>query len=259
MVRPVNPQTRSVGNRGDILKHSALVELAHALTQRGSRVHYIDTHSFLLHSATNEARWKRELDAYIAIPAFARYAHIEREALERTDRYRCSAGLALDVLGVHCVSATLGEAHAATRDELREQLRAEQLTHANVVDDAVAALREMSGQGPTTLLIHVDPFSLTPALWASLAPWLDSLCGPPIEAVLVVYRYTRMAPSAWPPAPRGMLGPLAQVRGGTHELAAYGSPGLNELVCEVCTNLRWKVQPAGQGDEPAQRRAGSAW
>ena len=242
MARPVNPQTRSVGNRGDILKHSALVELALALTQRGSRIHYIDTHSFLLHAATDEARWQRELDAYMATPAFARYAHVERESLSRTGRYRCSAGLALDVLGAHCVSATLGEAHAATRNELREQLRTEQLTHANVVEDAVTALRETSVQCPTTLLIHIDPFSLTPELWASLAPWLDSLCGPSVQAVLVVYRYTRMAPSAWPPAPRGMLGPLAQIRGGPHELAAYGSPSLNELVCEVCASLRWRMQ-----------------
>jgi hypothetical protein len=257
MARPVNPQARSVGNRGDILKHAALVELAHSFRQRGTRAHYIDTHSFLLQSTADETRWQRELQEYARHSAYERYTHIEHESFARTGRYRCSAGLALDVLGDHCASAILGEANAETRAELREQLGTEQLQHVNVVEDAVAALRGMVTARPASLLIHIDPFSLTPELWATLAPWLDKLCATSVDAALLVYRYTRMAPSPWPKAPAGMLGPLAQIRGGPHELAAYASPGLRELVCNISSGLRWKQLPEA-GDEAAQRRAGSA-
>jgi hypothetical protein len=93
--------------------------------------------------------------------------------------------------------------------------------------------------------VHVDPFSLTPDRWARLAPALDAACAGAADAVIVVYRYTRSARSAWPTAPEGTLGPVTQIRGGPHEIAAYASPGAADEVRDVCDALGWERELLG--------------
>jgi hypothetical protein len=41
------------------------------------------------------------------------------------------------------------------------------------------------------LLVHVDPFSLTAEIWASMAPALDAMSARSAAAVFVLYSYTR--------------------------------------------------------------------
>lgn len=244
MPRVTNRQSRSVGNLGDILKHAALVELASLLADTRSTVCWVDTHTFLLHAPPADLeRWRREIDEMSARPAYARYARLERACLEQTSRYRCSSGLVLDVLGHRRGAAVLGEANGATREELREQLRAEQLANVRVTDDAAAALEVALEAADTAdaTLVHVDPFSLSPELWASLSARLDALVARSSDFVLVAYRYTRMAPSSWPAAPSGTTGPVGETRGGPHELAVYASPRLADPVRTVCAGLGWRL------------------
>lgn len=245
MARSVNRQVRSVGNLGDILKHAALIELASKLRERCGSVRYIETHTFLLHApASDLTRWTREIETLVAErEAYARYAAIERAHLARTGRYRCSSGLVIDQLGEHRSSTWLGEAHAETRDELRAQVEEEQLSLVTIVKDAEDALREAVIPEGSALLVHIDPFSLSPELWARLAPALDASCARAGETAVVVYRYTRSAPSAWPIAPNGTLGPVAKTRGGPHELAVYTSIGIADSVREICFNLGWQLEP----------------
>ncbi len=244
MRRRENRQSRSVGNLGDILKHAALFELASVLARSRSTVRWVETNTFLLHAPLADAeRWKREVDQLAsAHPAYAGYAAFQRDALARTAHYRCSSGLVIDVLGERRVSATLGEADGLTRDALREQIREERLANVVVADDDVAAVRAASVAPGGCLLVHVDPFALPPDRWAGLAPGLDTLCSGAAEAVIVVYRYTRSAPTAWPSAPRGTRGPVAQVRGSPHEIAAYASPGIADAVRNVCGSLGWGLE-----------------
>lgn len=241
MLRSENRQTRSVANLGDILKHAAIVELGHTLAEHFGAVLFVDTHSFLLHAPPHDlARWQREVDERLARhPAYARYAARERDALAKTGRYRCSSGLALDVLGGARGAASLGEANGQTRATLREQLREEHRADVHLSDDALGALRS-APEGARAALIHVDPFALTPALWSRLSPALDALCARTTDVALVLYRYTRSAPSPWPAAPTGTLGPVAETRGGPHELAAYASSGPRDLVLGVCESLGWR-------------------
>lgn len=241
VLRSENRQARSVANLGDILKHAALVELGHALADGFGPVLFVDTHTFLLHAAPNDPeRWQHEVEERAArYPAYARYAARERAALAETGHYRCSAGLALDVLGAARGSASLGEANGQTRATLREQLRDERRADVQVSDDALDALR-CAPEGARAALIHVDPFALTPALWSRLSPALDALGTRTSDVALVLYRYTRSAPSPWPAAPIGMLGPVAEIRGGPHELAAYATLGLRDLVLGVCESLGWR-------------------
>lgn len=244
MARVTNHQSRSVGNLGDILKHAALLELASTLASSSSSVGYVDTHTFLLHAPIADLeRWRREAESRSsAHPAYAKYLSAERDSLARTSRYRCSSGLVLDALGDRCAAATLGEANGVTRAELREQLREAPRASSIVADDAVAALRGASAwiERAGALLVHVDPFALSADLWATLSPGLDALTTRANGAVIVLYRYTRGAPSAWPRAPVGTIGPVVETRGGPHELAAYASPSQADMVRGVCSTLGWR-------------------
>jgi len=242
MGRPANRQSRSVGNLGDILKHAALVEIAAMLAARGS-VRFVDTHAFLLHAAPSDPeRWGREIDDLVARhPAYARYAALERQSMARCGHYRCSAGLTLDVLGDRRAGAVLGEADGATRAELREQIAAEDLADVVVVDDAAIVDRAVAAVA-ASLLVHVDPFSLSLRDWAAIAPALDAISARPSEAIVfVVYRYSRNARTPWPAPPRGTSGPVAETRGGPHELAAYASSAITEQVRAVCSALGWRA------------------
>jgi len=238
MGRPTNRQSRSVGNLGDVLKHAVLVALAEKLAP----THYVDTHTFLLQAPKAElAQWNAEVARVVsAHPVYGRYAAMERASLSRTGEYRCSSGLMVDVLGDRA-TLVLGEANAVTRAELKEQVRGEQHPNIHVVEDAIAALRHPRADAGG-LLVHIDPFALSAELWSSLAPGLDTLCESASDVALVVYRYTRSAPSAWPIAPRGTNGPVAQTRGGPHELAVYASVARVEAVQEVCASLGWRIE-----------------
>ena len=244
MARSANRQSRNVGNLGDIIKHGALVELASLLANASSSVSYVETHTFLLHAPlARRERWSGELDDLVCKhPAYARYAALERDSLARRGGYRCSSGLVMDALGDRRATAVLGEADAATRAELSEQIAEEDLPNAWVVDDAAAIDRDARVGSGGAVLVHVDPFTLSPALWASVAPALDAIFARSTEAVLLVYRYTRCAPSPWPLAPAGTLGPVAQIRGGPHEIAAYASPGIMAAVRDVCESLGWRLE-----------------
>ena len=236
-----NQQSRSVGNRGDILKHAALVELASLLAGRDAPVAWVDTHTFLLHApAADRETWSRETDGLVARhPAYARYAGLQRAFFERTSHYRCSSGLAVDVLAERRRCAVLGEANALTRSELLEQVANEQLEHVWVVGAASSVDRPPRVSAGGAVLVHVDPFALSDADWSSFAPGLDAIAERSAEAIFVVYRYSRSARAAWPPAPRGTVGPVAEIRGGPHEVAAYASPAIADAARAVCLALGW--------------------
>jgi hypothetical protein len=163
-----NRQHGHVGNLGDVTKHAALVELAAMLAERFASVSFVDTHTFLLHAPlANAELWRREADSRLAKqPAYARYVELERAYLQRTGEYRCSSGLVLDVLGEQLACAVLGEANGLTRAELKGQLAKEQHTRVHVVDEARAVDREARVPSAGALLVHVDPFTLTPEAWA---------------------------------------------------------------------------------------------
>lgn len=237
-----NRQSRSVGNLGDILKHAALVELASLLATRSARVSHVDTHTFLLHApAADRATWSREVDALVARhPAYARYAGLERASFERTSHYRCSSGLLVDVLAARRGCSVLGEANARTRGELAEQVAREELRQVWVVDSAAVVDQPARVPPGDAVLVHVDPFALSAADWATFAPGLDAIAERSAESVFVVYRYSRSARVDWPAPPRGTVGPVAETRGGPHEVAAYASPATADAVRDVCFSLGWR-------------------
>ena len=90
----VNSQDRNVGNRGDILKHAALVALAELMATR-TNLRYLETHAYRLVAPCDAERWSLELHSLRRDHAFERYAALEKTWVER-GLYRCSVGLALE-------------------------------------------------------------------------------------------------------------------------------------------------------------------
>jgi hypothetical protein len=217
------------------------VELATLLARDRSDVSFVDTHTFQLNAPLRDrARWEREVSALAAqYPAYERYAALERESFEKRSLYRCSSGLVLDALGSARTCAVLAEANARSRAGLSFELGAERFENVVVTNDAARvddAARVLAGGA---LLVHVDPFSLSPALWSEIAPALSAMSARSADAAFVLYRYSRMARAPWPAAPKATSGPLMETRGGPHELAAYASPGLAAAVRDVCARLGW--------------------
>jgi 23S rRNA A2030 N6-methylase RlmJ len=236
-----NRQSGHVGNLGDIIKHAVLVELASMLAERSEPVSFVDTNTFLLHAPlANAERFHREAEAHVAKhPAATRYLELERAHLARTGDYRCSSGLVLDALGDRRACAVLGEANGLTRATLKEQLVEEGHRDVHVVDDASAVDRGgwVPAGGP--LLVHVDPFSLTPEAWAPMAPALDAMSSRSSAAVFVLYSYTRAARTEWPTAPTGTSF-IAENRGAPHEVAIYASTSLAESVSAIAASLGFR-------------------
>ncbi len=238
-----NRQLGNVGNRGDIIKHAALVQLASMLARSPSLVAFVDTHTFQLHAPlAGRARWEREVDELAAVhAAYEPYAKLERASLARADHYRCSSGLVIDVLGDRRACAVLGEANARSRAVLSAQLAGERLANVLVVDDASAVDRAATVASGGALLVHVDPFSLSLETWAAFAPALDAITARSAATALVAYRYSRNARTSWPVAPAGTVGPVAETREGPHEVATYASPTLVDAVRDVCAALGWRI------------------
>jgi hypothetical protein len=240
--RRINRQSGNVGNLGDIIKHAVLVELASMLARLGAPVSFVDTNTFLLHAPLAiPVRFDRDLAAHVErYPAAQRYASLARAYLDRTGEYRCSSGLMLDVLGARRGWAVLGEANGRTRLELKEQIAAEGHENVEVVEDASGVDRNQRVPAGTALLVHVDPFALTPEVWAPMAPALDALSARSAAAVFVLYSYTRAARTEWPTPPTGTTF-VAENRGAPHEVAVYASPALREVVGAISASLGFRT------------------
>jgi hypothetical protein len=227
------------------LKHAALVELASLLARSSSvarsGVSFVDTHTFQLHApVADRARWEKAADSLFAKhPAYDAYVIREREFITRTGEYRCSAGLCIDALGDRRACAVLAESNAASRAVIVSQIASEKLANVTLVDDAAEIDRAATVPANGALLVHVDPFSLSLETWATFAPALDAITARSAATALIAYRYSRNARTPWPAAPASTIGPIAEIRGGPHEVAAYASPALAEAVIAICASLGW--------------------
>jgi hypothetical protein len=77
----VNKQDHNVGNRGDILKHAALVALAELMALR-SDLYYLETHAYRLVAPCNVKRWHRKVEPLRGERAYARYVALEKRWID---------------------------------------------------------------------------------------------------------------------------------------------------------------------------------
>jgi hypothetical protein len=110
----------------------------------------------------------------------------------------------------------------------------------HVVDDARHVDRGGWVPAGGAVLVHVDPFSLTPEVWAPMSPALDAISLRASAAVFVVYSYTRALRTNWPTPPAGTSF-IAENRGAPHEVAIYAAPGVADLVRRSAASLGFRV------------------
>lgn len=228
-----NVQDRNVGNRGDVHKHLALVALAGALRARAAGpVRHVETHAFRLHAPLPDPEaWVARAGPLPEAPVTARFRALQAPWLAR-GRYRCSAGLAADVLGPDAVLA-LAEAHRETRAALAAALAGEGRVPEQLVDDALALVPLPP---PLPLLVHVDPFDHPGRYWPLVERLLAGARRPDQDAAVLVFAYDKLAPVDFPPAPGGLV-PLGRRDDRPYALAAWATPALAAL--DPLAGLGW--------------------
>ncbi len=229
-----NPQDNHVGNRGDIRKHAALLEMVGSLPrcvpirpERG--ILWLDTHAYRLQSrCADPVWWRRDLDD---LPdgeqvAYEAYRRVQQDAgVDRDGCYACSSAIARSGLSHNPIRhrAVLGEADPATRALLREQVRAAGWEQATVADDAAAVLADPAAD-VDLVIAHVDPFVLDGPLWEQLAAACERWTGQGTMVAVGIYAHQRGSPAyPWPMALSRVVSLAAMIDDGPHHLAWYGS------------------------------------
>jgi hypothetical protein len=233
-----NVQDRNVGNRGDVIKHAALVALASALRARNpGLVRHAETHTFRLHAPLPDpTRWHAAITTLP--PGPARNAYTARQApWVARGLYRCSAGLAADTLGAP-MRLLLAEAHAPTHAALAAALAAEGLPFEALVHDAGALALLPAPAVPAPLLVHVDPFDHPLAYWDTVTHLLTTWRRPKHDAVVLAFACDKATPLTWPAPPADLL-PLGRLDAAPYGLAAWASPGFAPDARAALAALGW--------------------
>lgn len=248
-----NRQLGNVGNLGDLLKHGALVSLLDLLLERHQRVVWVDTHAFLLEAPCPAPHAWRSDAAREAVshPGLRRYIALERN-LADSARYRCSSGLVIDaVRGASREPPVLilGEANAATRALLEEQLTHEGSRPYALLSDARLLGTIAPPLRADALLALVDPFVLEDSLWADVRVGLAGLAAPVEDAIVEAFTFDRGRDHVtWPEAPEGLVGPVAVLDRRPFHLAVYATRSIAEVAALCCVALGWHV-PTVVGQE----------
>ncbi len=228
---PVNKQDRNVGNRGDILKHAALVALAELMAPR-SGLRYLETHAYRLVAPCDAERWHRGVRSFRGESGYDRYAALEKKWVD-DGKYRCSVGLALDALPR--VRLVLAEHCSHTRRQLLAQLAEEDADHL-VLDDA-AEFGRLAGSRAGPGLALVDPFRSVHECWSSFCRGFCALCGGH-DALVLAFQHNRHGVE-WPEAPHGLT-LIATVDDDSYHLASYATPAMGEAACAALGTLGWQ-------------------
>lgn len=236
---PINIQHANVGNKGDILKHAALLQLAKWFDSHvtGDRA-WLDTHCYLLESSLANRHWQQEVELLInEYPAYEAYHKLEQDYIAR-GKYRCSSGLVLDM--IPAIKLLLSECDPVTRNTLQQQLQAESAADVVLIDDmhdwqSMAELPMVDG-----LLALLDPFRLDDAGWNSSCAAIEKILRPDGIGILIVFTYERVAGfQEWRLAPTGWSGPVAVIDHKPYHLAVYTTKGYRQELVKLLTIHGW--------------------
>lgn len=233
-----NIQYGNVGNLGDILKHAALTQLGSALRDRvGSDVSYVETHAFRLSAPiADPGEWKLESGRLAkSYDGYAPYIRLEQDPVARGE-YRCSAGLAQDVMAP--AATWLAESDIRTRERLALQVQQEGLSGVTVVEAADHLPNAVRGKQRRGFLMLVDPFEDPTEYWPTVNGIVREVHHKDLAGAIVVFAYRRSA-LAWPPPPDGFVGPVATAGQLPFQLAVYATGSFEADSLQVLESLGW--------------------
>jgi len=230
-----NPQLKNAGNLGDILKHSALFQLAILMKARnvGKPVSYVETHAFQLGTdLTNSKEWEDECRMESSVyPAYSAYQGAESSSVSR-QQYRCSCGLVIDTLRDRRLF--LAEKDPQTRAILQRQLAAENVPCDLLLSDAAGFAFLAAIKSPGPLLALVDPFTLPHAVWSAVGKAVEAIRAPSADGIIEVFSYSEDKPVDWPVAT--MVRP-------PYYLAVYATDAIVSEARRELVGLGWEAKP----------------
>lgn len=250
-----NQQAENVGNLGDILKHGALVRLARVAAQRAIRgpVTYIESHAFLLNSPwNNPLKWKQNINTQLAKhPAYTDYVRMEKDRLDDDEPYRCSAGLALDIISERSYHAIFAETDDETRRKLKSQIRQDGFRADYILEDLeeLADIEPPRGEdededdpaGGSTLML-VDPFELDDDTWQQVIDGLDDFIEEESEGMILVFDFDADNDELdWRDPPPHFEGPIATLDQKPYHLAGYATDAMTGRMLDELDNLGWNI------------------
>ncbi len=242
-----NPQSNNVGNMGDILKHAALIAGIEALLKHGRALTYVDTHAYLLEAPCgNPGRWLNESrELRRQHERYGPYIDLQPRAARRPSIYRCSTGLAIDVvrkLTGNTPTLVIAEKNGATMQRLRQQLSTEGIGSFTLLTQA-EDLDTVGALSADSLYALVDPFTLDESLWRTVSPQLSRLAASVRHAAVQLFTYEKHPAVSWPEPPSGLIGPIVTIDAEPFHLAAYATRSVAEDISAACASLGWTPMP----------------
>jgi 23S rRNA A2030 N6-methylase RlmJ len=241
-----NPQIGNVGNFGDILKHAMLISLLNLAVKHSSKeIVYIDTHAFKLFApCTKPDVWIVNVNNLMRdFNQYEIYFELEKQVLKQRP-YRCSAGLALDILNIsgRKYSAFLGENDSQTRNELRQQLEKESQKRCRIISKAEYVENLQLPADVNTVFILVDPFELKDVLWNTICIAINKFRRLNVEVIVQVFTYNKdTSAMRWPGASLLTKQPTATISRLPYHLSVYSSKALSKEVKQCGQVLGWEV------------------
>jgi hypothetical protein len=225
-----NKQFRNCGNVSDRWKHAWLIGMLNVIVEHlddNEPLTYAETNTFLLGAPTHHGEdWLAWAERAPRSAAMDRYVALERRHVEG-GRYRCSAGLAIDILS-NRACYILAENDDATRRRLVSDVEGERVRGVVVLRDAAEFATVQIG--PTgALVLVVDPFSDVNSHWSAVCVAVARLHRADSPAAVLAFDYVEPPDDPrWPAAPVGLVDPVVTLRKGPCCLAAYASSDLAE-------------------------------
>ena len=239
-----NRQDKNVGNYGDILKHAALVQLAHYLAScpRTLSYYYIDTHTYLHHAKLANLDWFKQISwLEHRYPQYVRYRNAEQSWLDRGE-YLCSVGLVTQ-LCPHAVFYCY-EHRPDTQTRLRLQLDAAKLKSESVggqfnADVWLNGVRHQLSQQSLVLML-VDPFQMTNEQVSLTERFLSKLEQSKSQYICVLFDYQQAERVKWNLHTR-LNADCMTIDFQPFHLACVFSATLSDAVVRELTPLGWKI------------------
>ena len=225
-----NIQDGNVGNRGDILKHAILVQLARLLkTSSSNHFTYLESHCYLYHSFLANNQWQSDIKTYLKTMPFVDDYYQLESAHVTQGQYLCSSGLVHQVIPE--AEMLLCEHHAETRNKLVEQLKKNSATYTlfNQIEDIQS---DHSSYETSTLLALIDPFNFTDELWNTTGKVLQKILCEDAAVLMLVFDYRENEPD-WSDNIAGLCRLAATVSDSPYHLAVYSTEKLYQSVRDI--------------------------
>lgn len=235
-----NPQDGNVGNLGDILKHAALVQLAKVFAKHVPYTkYYLDSHSYLYQSRIVNPDWQVQSQTLLyQSDLYGDYIALEVPYIKKGE-YLCSSGLVNKIIpDAHLL---LCESNKSTREWLLQQLADNKVDYHTVKGQLASWATGKSFKKLPNLLILIDPFKLTDALWLAVNKCLYKMLHKDASVIMLVFDYAKQPRKQWPEAPKGWLTRVASISAQPYHLAAYTSDDFLEPVKTKMEMLEWEI------------------